>query len=256
MSFRKYGWSICLVSTTICLTPSSVDAAGGTAIVATPGHKAHESKAWPEGVGALVNDPVRTTGWNSWFSEWPNDVNQYALEVENSEDLNRLIRKLTETESEIRQIRLSPLKEPQALGWVTLVPKGNNIPVIFSIGDQSRIDQWFVHVRKPFGKMEFLAAPVAVPPTLTIFVQNELVQLEELTIPKGILVTRGYVPTVFHRWNTTIERKREQEDAQRLKAASTKATTERLDSGAQKADDQIRAFLKNRSEKERDPAEE
>jgi hypothetical protein len=27
----------------------------------------------------LVNDPLRTQGWNPWFSEWPNDMNFYAF---------------------------------------------------------------------------------------------------------------------------------------------------------------------------------
>ena len=85
-----------------------------------------------------MNDPTRTTGWNSWFSEWPNDVDQYALEITTTDDLNRLIEKLSATKSEVRQIRLSYLKEPVGLGWVTSLPEGNHIAAIFSIGDQSR----------------------------------------------------------------------------------------------------------------------
>ncbi len=59
-------------------------------------------------------------------------------------------------------------------------------PIIFSIGDQTRIDEWFKRVRKPFGVMEFTATPEAVPPTLTIFVQNTVVNLGELKIPEDI----------------------------------------------------------------------
>ena len=161
-------------------------AMGGTSVVATPGQPASVSSDWPEGVGELVNDPSRTTGWNDWFSEWPNDVNQYAFEIESTDDLNRLIAKLAAIQGDLRQIRLSPEKEPRGLGWVTQAPEGNGIAVVFSLGDQARIDEWFKHVRKPFGVMEFTAAPVAVPPTLTLFVQNDRVVLSTNSISRTV----------------------------------------------------------------------
>lgn len=229
----------------ICLASSNVFAAGGTEIVATKGQPTTLSATWPEGVGKLVNDPTRTTGWNSWFSEWPNDVNQYGFEIKTIDDLNRLIRNLASIKSEVRQIHLSPLKEPQGLGWVTSLPEGNKIAVIFSIGDQSRIDEWYKHVRKPFGTMEFLAAPVAVPPTLTIFVQNDSVRLEEVQIPKGITVTSGYLPGVFHRSNTTIEKEAE---AARRPVATSDSEKSSGDQSTQAAADKIIAFLKNRND--------
>ena len=231
---RQSAWSVVL----ILMASSNLFAAGGTSMIATKGQPVTVSAAWPEGVGEIVNDPTRTSGWNSWFSEWPNDVNQYALEIATTDDLNRLIEKLSATKSEVRQIRLSYLKEPAGLGWVTSLPEGNHIAAIFSIGDQSRIDEWYKRVRKPFGVMEFTAAPIAVPPTLTIFVQNETVNLEQLKIPAGIIVTSGYVPTVFHRLNTKDEGKRKEE------AARKPVPTEKLDPATQAAADKIEAFLK------------
>ena len=235
---RRYCTLICLA---VLFLPKALFASGGTDIVASPGQPAHVLDTWPAGVGALVNDPARTSGWNSWFSEWPNDVRQYAMEVKTTDDLNRLIEKLAAVESDVRQIRLSCLKAPNGLGWVTNAPKDNKIPVIFSIGDQSRIDEWYKHVRKPFGVMEFTATPVAVPPTLTIFVQNEVVDLDKLKIPEGIAVSSGYVPTVFHRSNTTIEKKQE-EEAARKPAAKPLG----LDAASQAAVDRIAEFLKKR----------
>lgn len=226
-------------------------ARGGTSIVATKGQPAHESPDWPKGVGELVNDASRTSGWNSWFSQWPNDVNQYAFEIESTDDLNRLVHKLAAIKSDLRHIRLSHLKEPNGLGWVTRVPEGNGIPVVFSIGDQARIDEWFKHVRKPFGVMEFTATPVAVPPTLTIFVQNDSVNLDELEIPEGIEVSVGYVPTVFHKSNTTIELQREKEAAN---TSSSELLREKLDDGSLAAVEKIETFLeskKNRTHKTR-----
>ncbi len=49
------------------------------------------------------------------------------------------------------------------------------------------------------------------PPTLTIFVQNDAVDLDKLKIPAGISVEAGYVPTVFHRSNTKLEKQKEEE---------------------------------------------
>jgi hypothetical protein len=233
--------AVCVIL--IFVTSTDVFAMGGTSIVATKGRPVHVAAAWPDGVGELVNDPMRTSGWNSWFTEWPNDVHQYAFEVKSTEDVNRLIEKLAATKSDVRQIRLSHLKEPRSLGWVTRLPDGNNIAVIFSIGDQSRIDEWYKTVRKPFGVMEFTAAPVAVPPTLTIFVRNESVRLAELKIPAGIEVTSGYLPTVFYRSNTTIEQKREEEAARR-KTEGMLIELNDLDPASQTAAREIEAFLK------------
>ena len=50
---------------------------------------------------------------------------------------------------------------------------------------------------KQFGKMPFARVPTAIPPTLTIFVQNPLVELEQLKIPAGIDVFVGQVPVGF-----------------------------------------------------------
>lgn len=219
---------------------------GGTSVVATKGQPAYVSPHWPDGVGELVNDSSRTSGWNSWFSEWPNDVNQYAYEIQSTEELNRLITKLAAVKADLLQIRLTYLKEPRGLGWVTQIPEGNNIPVIFSIGDQARIDQWYKNVRKPFGVMEFTAAPVAVPPTLTVFVQNESVKLKELKIPKGISVSMGNIPTLFHRSNTKTEKERQKETSnQNVERISEKQLKE-LDDPSRKAVQEIEVFLESR----------
>lgn len=239
--FRLITVTMCVVTT--CLSNERAMAAGGTSIVATKGQPVQVSPNWPEGVGDLVNDASRTSGWNSWFSEWPNDVNQYAFDIHSSDDLNRLITKLAAIKCNLRQIRLSHLKEPRGLGWVTQAPEENGIAVVFSIGDQARIDEWFKSVRKPFGVMEFTATPEAVPPTLTIFVQNEVVNLDELTIPAGIDVLAGYVPTVFHKSNTTLEQQRASEDSETRVRSASASLKEQLDADSLAAFNQIEAFV-------------
>lgn len=220
---------------------SGVLAEGGTDIVATKGQPASVQETWPKGVAEIVNDPVRTTGWNDWFSEWPNDVNQYALEAQSVEDVNRLIAKLAAVKSDLKEIRLCAMKEPSGFGWLTSVPKGNQIPVMFSIGDQTRLDQWYAHVRKPFGVMEFEACPIAVPPTLTLFVQNPIIDLQRIVIPKELRVLEGYIPSGFHKSNTKQER-----EARERPAAVPLAKGEPAPPEARAAHDQIMAFLKNR----------
>ncbi len=231
---------IILFAAIVGLAGRTLLAAGGTSVIASKGQPAHVSEGWPEGVGEIVNDPARTFGLNSWFTEWPNDVNQYAFEITSTDDLNRLIGKLAAVKSELRQIRLCTLKEPNGLGWVTKVPEGNKIPVIFSVGNQAQIDRWYERVRKPFGVIEFTAAPVAIPPTLTIFVQNERVKLDELKIPDGISVSAGYVPTDFHRSNRKVLPVTKVD----LPPPVTSTT---LDPDSQAAADKIAAFLQQRS---------
>jgi hypothetical protein len=116
-------------------------AAGGTSVVAAKGQATYVSPTWPDGVGELVNDPLRTSGWNPWFTGCPNDVHHYAFEINSTDDLNRLIARLAAIKTDLQQIRLSHLKEPAGLGWATRLPEGNRIPVIFSIGDQARVEQ-------------------------------------------------------------------------------------------------------------------
>ena len=143
------------------------------------------------------------------FSEWSNDVSHYAFDITETADLNRLIEKLASIKSELRQIRLSPTAEPRGLGWVTSLPEGNKIAALFSIGDQEQVNQWYRGFPgAKFGVMTFTDVPVAVPPTLTIYVANEKVDLDKLEIPNGVEVVVGDCPRVYHKWNTDIEAER------------------------------------------------
>ncbi|PHR96631.1 MAG: hypothetical protein COA78_28590 [Blastopirellula sp.] len=226
-------------------------ARGGTSPVASQGQPAYIPDGWPADVEPLVNDPTRTIGLNSYFSGWPNDVNQYLYDVKSTEDINRLIKNLASIKTPLKQIRLCYLEQPQHLGWVTQAPNDHNTAVVFTIGDQSRIDQWYKQVRKPFGVMEFTAAPVAIPPTLTLFVQNESVELDKLEIPETISVSAGYVPTVFHRSNTTLEKA--QIEAAKKPNAKPAKKQKKLAAADQKVADQIAKFMEQRQQ-DIDPA--
>ena len=234
----------------VLLTTSAALAAGGTDIVAREGQPAHVRQSWPEGAGEIVNDPARTKGWNSWFSEWPSDVNQYGFRVKSIDDVNRLIAKLAEVDAPLKRIHLSPLPEPSALGFVTVLPQRNRIPVIFSIGDQSAIDRWYERVEKPFGKMEFVDTPVAVPPTLTIFVGHQQIELDQLEIPPDMTVLPGSVPTVFLRSNTTIEKEREKAARQIPEDERVQKSLQGLDEEARVVAEEILDYLDARKQRD------
>lgn len=231
---------ICGAVLAMLLNPSMAPAAGGTSQVAAPERPVAPEPHWPAGIAALLNDPARTEGWNPWFTEWANDVKHYEFEVQNLGDLNRVIQLFAAVESDRLQIWLSPAAEPRGLGWASQLPEGNDTPVLFSLGDQHRISQWFKGLGgNKFGVIEFEQVPRAVPPTLALYVQNEAIDLNRLQIPRNIKVSFGNGPGIFHQWN----RKRPDESGDR-KPPSGGATP---DAETVRAAEQIRDFLQERA---------
>jgi hypothetical protein len=179
-------------------------AAGGTAQVATKGEPVYERDHWPKGTKELLELPKRGDGWNGWFSEWPSDVCHYQFNASNTAEVNAIIEQFAKIESETLHIRLSPLSEPRGLDWVTSLDEGNGTAVVFSIGNQQQVNDWYERLPDgQFGVMKFEKTPVAVLPTLTIFVANDAVELSELAIPQKTEVSAGYVPRIFWEWNRT-----------------------------------------------------
>ncbi|MEW4529339.1 hypothetical protein [Maioricimonas sp. JC845] len=207
-NIRTPSWLFATLTLTAMLLPThAVEAAGGTAVIASPGSKAHINSNWPVGVADLVNDPARTHGWNPWFTEWPNDVNHYGYAAESMEEVNRLVQKLAAIDAPLRRVMLAAAEEPRGIGWVSSVPEGNGLAALLSIGDQQRLDQWYSRLPGgKFGVMEFESAPVAVPPTLTLFVTNKVIDLDKLEVPAGVEVAFGYGGGLFLKSNTKLER--------------------------------------------------
>ncbi len=183
------GIAACLL-TIVCLATHALG-------ISSTSHVAHEDQAvapstaeamsWPAGTMALINDPDRTNGWNPWFSEWPNDVNHYELHAANDQDLHRIIQKLADIATRPVVIKLNPASEPSAIGFTTVLSEGNATPLLFSIGSQQRIDEWFGRLPDGrFGVHQFDEPPTALPPTLTLFLTHPLFDLEALDVPVGI----------------------------------------------------------------------
>lgn len=179
----------------LALTSTTAPAMSGTDQVAWPGKPVAAEPDWPEGVLDLVNDPLRTEGWNPWFSEWPNDVKHYAFQVRGTNDVNRLLKKLAAIKHAKVQVLLYPDKEPRGLGFTTVLNEGNGAAAVFSIGSQKRIDQWYQHLEegepgvRVFGVHRFRKPPEAHPPTLALYVGNQAIDLKALKIPPSVEVT-------------------------------------------------------------------
>ncbi len=180
----------------------TANAAGGTDDIARPGNPVIIDLApYPDGTKALVNHALRADGWRPWFTEWPNDVIHFSFDAKTNEEAQAIVDAFAAIKARGKQVRLSAQQEPTNIGWVSRIPGGRKIPMLFTTGDQSTVDEWYKHVRKPFGQIEFAAVPVAVPPTLTIFVGNPTVKLRELKIPRDVEVIHAMVPRKFQRWN-------------------------------------------------------
>jgi hypothetical protein len=165
----------------------------GVSPVASEGKPVAEDAGWPAKIIDLVNDPVRTVGWNEWFSELPNDVYQYAFAAKSTDDLNRLIKKLAATKAKGATVELSLGKE-YPTNLLSILKPGNNIPAVVRFGNQVRLNQWYGHLKesepgvKQFGARRYTETPTALAPTLTIYVENAAVDLEKLEIPAEISV--------------------------------------------------------------------
>jgi len=174
----------------------------GTSMAASAGQPVSATLAeihgWPEGTLAILNDPLRGDGWNPWFTEWPNDLNHYEMRVKSTEDVQHLIDLLVKIKGSPVQIFLDPRDEPSGLGFTTTLPEGNGIGAMFSIGSQKQIDQWYGHLEeaKPgvrkFGGYRLQQPPGARPPTLTLYVGNDAVDLATLRIPAKVEARAGY----------------------------------------------------------------
>lgn len=191
-------WSTALSLCALLLVQPRVFAGSFTLQVAREKKPCAARDDWPEGVAELVNDPVRANGWKPCFTELPNDIDHYEMKVRGIDDVQRIIRKLATTKAEVVQIRLDPQKEPGRLAWSTVLPRGNEIGAVFSIGSQTTINQWFQRlpevepgVRK-FGGHRYRKPLAARPPRLTLYVGNRAVDLGKLDVPLNVKVGAAF----------------------------------------------------------------
>ena len=175
--------------------PSVAWAIAGFSPVASEGQRVGENPQWPAKMMDVVNDPARTVGWNFWFSECPNDVNHYAFVAKSTDDLNRVLKKLAAVDAKGTTVVLALGKE-YPVGNFSFLRKGNNAAAVLIFGNQSIINQWYVHLKEPdgepgvkkFGVHRYTEPPKAMSPTMTIYVENPAVEVEKLVIPAALTV--------------------------------------------------------------------
>ncbi len=192
---RPFCLSFALGAAFLLGAPSAVWAIAGFSPVATQGEPVQEIQQWPAKMIDVVNDPARTVGWNFWFSECPNDVNHYAFVAKSTDDLNRVLKKLAAVDAKGTTVVLTLGKE-FPVGKFSFLKKGNNAAAVLAFGNQAIINQWYVHLKEPdgepgvkkFGVSRYAEPPKAMPPTLTIYVENPAVDVEKLVIPAAITV--------------------------------------------------------------------
>jgi hypothetical protein len=149
---------------------------------------------WAKGIHELLLDPSRKVGWQSWFTELPNDLEQYAFAVRTTADAQRLIDLLANVEAAQRLVVLDPGRGPRGLGDWRDKAHGREWGAELSFGDPAALRHWFnqLHVdpdgKRRFGKMIMEAAPAAAPPTLTIHLGTANVDPGALKFPKNVSV--------------------------------------------------------------------
>ncbi len=119
--FKTLALSLLLLS----LAARAAYGIAGFSSVASQGQPVKEEPGWPAKVVDLINDPVRTVGWNFWSSECPNAVNHYAFAAKNTADLNRLIKVLSAAKAKGATVALALGKA----GGFSFLKPGYNIPI-------------------------------------------------------------------------------------------------------------------------------
>jgi hypothetical protein len=180
----------------VCVLTLSVSGWSSTEEVSRPGEPISEdfarTQGWPEALLTLLNDQRRGFGYKPWFSECPNDVTHYELRPVDVGDLNRLIRALDRLGHPDARVVLMPGVEPRGLGYAHTMPEDNGVSTVFSIGHQPTLDAWFKRLRDGrFGVHHFKEPPRALPPTLTIYVDNPIMDWARLDVPARLRVNSG-----------------------------------------------------------------
>ncbi len=182
-------------------TAQQAFAIAGTDQVASPGKPVTLEEAaqylWPVGVLEFINDPARTTGWNSWFSGTSSHVNNYLYRVKSTADANRLIAKFAQISVPKQQLVLAFGMGPTSVGIGQVVPEDGENGAMFDIGSQKKLDDWFYQQASNRGINTITKQPPQVqPPTLHLYVHNRAIDLTKLEIPPWVEVSAAYEPPV------------------------------------------------------------
>lgn len=154
---------------------------------------------WSKAMLHLMNDPLRTDGWQPGFSDAPYDYVLFDYEVRSVEDVNHLIALFAEIDDPEAKIVLKLGAQPPKN---RLMAK-DRPPVEFGLGNQGIRTFWYRHASRDVKKFY---GPKATPPTLTLYVEHPAIDLERLQFPPGITLSAG----------NSVEAKAEQPPAKKI----------------------------------------
>lgn len=143
---------------------------------------------WPDGVLELVNHPLRTDGWHPWFTEFPNDMDMYDIEIRFPRDVDHVVQKLAAIKADSLRLELRQTKAKRTTGVERTRPTGAE----FGIGNQAIVNHWFSKLpvdqsgARIFGVSRFTEPPTASPPTLTLYAGHAAVDLGKLIVPLNV----------------------------------------------------------------------
>jgi len=149
---------------------------------------------WAKGLYEMLLDPARKVGWCSWFSECPNDLEQYAFAVRTTADAQRLLNALAKVEGPQRLVELDPGRGPRGLGDWQPKAEGREWGAVLMVGNERVLLEWYGRLKtnaegkKQFGAQVFEKPPQACPPTLRLYLGTATIDPAALVIPKGVTV--------------------------------------------------------------------
>ena len=144
-----------------------------------------ERPGWPEGIHAMLLDPARKVGWTSWFSELPNDCEQYAFAVRTTGDAQRLINALAKVAGPKRRVTFNPGRGPRGLGDFRPAAKGREWGAVLRFSNSNTVAQWKA---ANAGRDAKLGALLEAPTVLEIFLGTANVDPLALKIPAELTV--------------------------------------------------------------------
>jgi hypothetical protein len=144
---------------------------------------------FPDNALPLINDWHRFWAWHPWFSELPNAAYFFAYSAATLNDVNELLGYFGEIHAKELVIELDPSAQ-SGVERAKSKDKPEPGPLTLCLVSKSALDHWFDHLdekgKKKFGVTE---RPQPSPPTMTIHVGHELIDLEELKLPSNVTVT-------------------------------------------------------------------
>lgn len=156
-----------------------------------------KAEGWSHELLNLVNDAVRTDGWQLFFSGTPNNTSVFAFKPEREEDIARILKKFRQIKDAGKFIILSPEKEAFVMGYTTALPKGNGISVSLHVSNQKKLSFWYKNLPEPkpgvrkYGSTLYEKEPEVSGPFLTVYLGNKLTDLEKLSFPENVKVISG-----------------------------------------------------------------